>query len=206
MKPRSMAMSRNLDAGRSCLPQTLWDVAEGSPARPCFLRVLALWSELLSSLQGVSTAGHQLGLGDGRTVLIKEVFRIWDTLPRRLLGNPMLFRFQCLRRAFVRQFLFLENVKAILTENENMHGLMRFLIEASRGYCILYVSDLACTGVRTSRSGAALGIRAHAQPWPPCHKLKHLPVALLTTCLNFYCLLRQGEEESSSRRDAGSTS
>ncbi|CAE6928461.1 scrFIAM [Symbiodinium sp. CCMP2456] len=37
--------------------------------------------------QGVSVAGHQAGMSDARTGLVRHVFRIWDTLqPQRRSG------------------------------------------------------------------------------------------------------------------------
>lgn len=42
--------------------------------------------ELLGT-QGVSTAGAMLGLGDGRTILVKEVWRCWDEAPARRCGR-----------------------------------------------------------------------------------------------------------------------
>lgn len=55
-------------------------VEEGSPARQ---DVLACCSGLPDSIlcQGISCGGAQEGLGDSRTGLLVEVFRIFDTLP-----------------------------------------------------------------------------------------------------------------------------
>ena len=62
--------------------------------------------------QGVSKAGHQLGLNDDRTSLIKHVFRIMDLLIRL-------------------RFVLLENVNALLSGKRAMHAMGRMLDYAS---------------------------------------------------------------------------
>ena len=69
--------------------------------------------------QGVSKAGHQLGLHDPRTSLIKHVFRIMDLLIRL-------------------RFVLLENVNALLSGKRAMHAMWLYILKefCRRGFVV----------------------------------------------------------------------
>ena len=90
--------------------------------------------------QGISTAGHQLGMRDGRSSLIREIFRIYDFLPRASdawRGHKPDFIFagqcradveQCRSISFLlRRGLVLENVGALLSSQNNCRMVFNYV-------------------------------------------------------------------------------
>ena len=81
--------------------------------------------------QGISTAGHQLGMRDGRSSLIREIFRIYDSLPRASdawRGHRPDFIFASLSPGFLlRRGLVLENVAALLSSQDNCRQVFNYV-------------------------------------------------------------------------------
>ncbi|CAK9080106.1 unnamed protein product [Durusdinium trenchii] len=78
--------------------------------------------------QGVSCAGSQKGMGDVRTRLLREVFRVWDLLPKG-------------------RVLLLENVLALFSSKPECRQLLEWLLKATekRGlrlhWCALHLRN-----------------------------------------------------------------
>ena len=69
-------------------------VGGGFPCQACFHTTGAVKLDILSSpWQGISQAGHQAGLADERSALLREMFRIYDTLPEERQGASLRLRY-----------------------------------------------------------------------------------------------------------------
>ena len=99
-----------------------------------------------ANCQGTSCGGAQLGLGDVRTGLLPHIFRVYDSLgprgPSCHIGSKLYMCCLCCSGTqFVvgflvvvqhaRKFLFLENVKSILSRAKNMPEIMAYIIQAA---------------------------------------------------------------------------
>ncbi|CAK9008254.1 FO synthase subunit 1 [Durusdinium trenchii] len=82
--------------------------------REGFLHQGGIWEDVRTfrAPSGISCGGAQEGLGDSRTGLLVEVFRIFDTLPHSQ-----------------RNFLYLENVASIFSKQDNMQQVIQYLIQ-----------------------------------------------------------------------------
>lgn len=96
----------------------------------CFLRFPCIEMDLAAHCQGLSTAGSQRGLRDGRSNLIKEVFRVCDLFPGLCGAQVQRVQSSC-------SFL-------------NMHCISLLAINQAR----LYVSGYCCCSRMSSRWSA----------------------------------------------------
>ena len=107
--------------------------------------------------QGISCGGHQQGLQDPRSALLKHVFKIFDQLPEPQrpgqtvrCAKPIVL---CLIFTILsRQFIYLENVKSILSKQKHMMKLMRFLVQALMPW--LFNSSVFCLWAGVQRPPA----------------------------------------------------
>ncbi|CAK9005959.1 unnamed protein product [Durusdinium trenchii] len=96
--------------------------------------------------QGVSSAGLQNGLGDERTKLIEEVWRVFDTLPRQL-------------------FLLLENVGALLSKEKQCRALLHYILKAAKRSLDVHwaTTRLTNVGLPASRARVFLLLAARGE-------------------------------------------
>ena len=100
----------------------------------------------------MSSAGLQNGLGDERTKLIEEVWRVFDTLPRqsgaKFTANSICFT-RFLSRVGPRLFLLLENVGALLSKEKQCRALLHYILKDAVIPCSKTdFSIYACTATR----------------------------------------------------------
>lgn len=98
--------------------------------------------------QGLSVAGAQQGLQDVRSSLVKEIFRIWDELPKWL--RPQFFLLAGICHAFqntsdaffsislLSRVMLLENVLALLSQEAHCRELFKY-IEQDMGAAMFFL-------------------------------------------------------------------
>ena len=109
----------------------------------CFIHELNAWqnrplANLTCAWQGISCGGKQRGLRDPRSSLLRHVFRVFDTIPSKQRPKTLTkcsFISCSMETLFFRpsrRFLYLENVKSILTKQKDMQKVMHYLVQAQR--------------------------------------------------------------------------
>ena len=132
---------------------------------------LALICDSVCNLQGVSVAGAQRGLSDCRASLIREVFRVWDTLPRRPCSDT---DFPARIVAHASQGLHIPRKREGHRQCAGEHAKAHEIHHRGRP-CFMWLGVammlILLSGVWSSWFAVALGHGAHAPPRPSCQAL-----------------------------------